>query len=151
MAVFGDLVFLSSILYAMLMHGTLAHPYLLADNRHYTFYLWKDVLGPLRAALAPLYAVCAYEMGARLSRNQSWLVSAGFWVCAAATLIPARLLEFRYFTAPLVLFCLHLKPPPLPVAAAQLLCFAAVNAVTLAMLAERPFTWPDGSVARFMW
>lgn len=37
--------------------GTLAHRYLLADNRHYTFYLWKNVLSKpvLRYSLLPGY------------------------------------------------------------------------------------------------
>lgn len=38
-------------------YGTLAHRYLLADNRHYPFYLWKNVLSKpaLRYALVPGY------------------------------------------------------------------------------------------------
>ena len=27
---------------AVVHYFTIAHPYLLADNRHYTFYVWKN-------------------------------------------------------------------------------------------------------------
>ena len=41
---------------------TMVHPYILADNRHYTFYIWAKLLrhAPIRYGLSPLYAVaCA--------------------------------------------------------------------------------------------
>ena len=46
-------------------YGTIAHPYLLADNRHYTFYLWK-VRGEEGSfltqggALLPFFSHCIY-------------------------------------------------------------------------------------------
>ena len=41
---------------------SIAHPYLLADNRHFTFYLWRRVISPAslpaqRYAWLPLYAL----------------------------------------------------------------------------------------------
>ncbi|SPO39546.1 uncharacterized protein PSFLO_05027 [Pseudozyma flocculosa] len=41
---------------------TIEHPFLLADNRHYTFYLWRKVWRrheAVRFALVPVYLVCA--------------------------------------------------------------------------------------------
>lgn len=147
-------MFLSSVFGAMIANGTIAHPYLLADNRHYTFYIWKNVLGrsaSMRVALSPLYAACVYEVGCRFSRCFGWIYSAGFWVCVAATLLPAGLVEFRYFTVPVILFAVHVQPPVWYVSLLQIVCFASVNAATLYVLTERPFLWPDASVARFMW
>lgn len=154
LTVAGDVVFYSSVAAAAVHHGTLAHPYLLADNRHYTFYLWKNLLGPspaLRLALAPAYGAAAHELSSRLSRNGGPLLAAGFLACCAAALLPAGLLEFRYFTVPALLFAVHVRPPQWRASAAQALAFAAVNAGTLHVLCERPFEWVDGSVARFMW
>ncbi|KAF8057743.1 ALG10 [Scenedesmus sp. PABB004] len=132
---------------------SLAHPYLLADNRHYTFYLWRRLLdrGPAaRLALAPAYAAAAAALGAGLAAAQHWLWVAGFAAATVATLAPAWLLELRYFTAPFALAVLHLPPPPPRAAAAVAAAFLAVNAATLWVFARRPFTWGDGSVARFM-
>ena len=36
----------AALLSAALVKGSLEHPFLVADNRHYTFYLWRKVLGP---------------------------------------------------------------------------------------------------------
>jgi alpha-1,2-glucosyltransferase len=70
---------------------------------------------------------------------------------AAAVLVPARLLEPRYFIIPYVLWRMHAAQPgarsATAAAAAAWLCHAAV----LALFVLRPFRWPDGSLARFMW
>jgi alpha-1,2-glucosyltransferase len=40
--------------------NTIVHPFMLADNRHYTFYIFKRLLRPwwMRYAVTPLYVVC---------------------------------------------------------------------------------------------
>ena len=139
---------------AVVHHSTYVHPYLLADNRHFTFYLWKDVLGPLgawRAALAPVFCACGWLLCASLAVTQSALWIAGLAACTSLALIPAGLLELRYFTVPAFMVALHLPVPSRARIALQCCLFAAVNAVTIWLFAERPFRWPDGSVARFMW
>ena len=57
----------------------------------------------------------------------------------------------RYFTVPFVLLALHMRPPGAWQLAAMGAAYAAVDAATVYMFLFRPFTWPDGSVARFMW
>jgi alpha-1,2-glucosyltransferase len=57
----------------------------------------------------------------------------------------------RYFTVPFVLLALHMRPPAPWQLAATGAAYAAVDAATVYVFLFRPFTWPDGSVARFMW
>jgi alpha-1,2-glucosyltransferase len=55
----SSLALLSVICLAAIHHGTIEHPFLLADNRHYTFYIWRRVINRTewsRYALAPFYA-----------------------------------------------------------------------------------------------
>ncbi|KAI9099320.1 alpha-2-glucosyltransferase Alg10 [Phlyctochytrium arcticum] len=40
-----------------LHHYTIEHPFLLSDNRHYPFYLYRRLLKPFRYALSPVYAL----------------------------------------------------------------------------------------------
>jgi alpha-1,2-glucosyltransferase len=78
---------------------SLVHPYLLADNRHYTFYLWRRVFA--RSELIRLAAVPAYVGGWALllaglsAAGEHWLWCAGFAVSCWASLAPAWLLELR--------------------------------------------------------
>ena len=66
-------------------------------------------------------------------------------------LVPAHLVEPRYFTTPALLLLLHLRAPPPPVLAACVALFAAVNAATIYVFLFRPFPWGDGTIARFIW
>ena len=139
---------------AVLRYSSHVHPYLLADNRHYTFYLWKDLLGPMgpwRVALAPLCCTCVWLLCATLLLRQRGLWVGGLGVCTGLALVPAGLLEFRYFTVPAFMAALHWPVASRAHSAAQAGAFAAVNVAALWLFLERPFRWPDGSVARFMW
>lgn len=138
---------------AAVRSGTLAHPFLLADNRHYTFYLWRRVFNATpwaRYALLPAYLYSGWAAAAALAhRRATWVLAlAG---AAAVVLVPAHLVELRYFTVPFYFLFLHMRTPSPTVLAAVVALFAAANAVALYLFLARPFTWPDGSVARFMW
>jgi alpha-1,2-glucosyltransferase len=116
------LLLLTLLLVPVLAFTSLAHPYLLADNRHHAFVLWARVLGPLgtwgRAALAPVYVACGVLVWTRIvaagrppgvggrSGGGAGLdveghLRAALWLAASAiTVVPAHLVEFRYFAAP---------------------------------------------------
>jgi len=137
---------------------TYVHLYTLSDNRHYTFYVWRKVLGrseATRLALAPLYAYSLWCVLASLQRGGHCppLVRLAFVTCAAATVVLSELLEFRYFIAPLAVHALLAGPPPwLPSLVLQVAGFAAVNALVEWRFLCRPIgRWSDGSVARIMW
>lgn len=57
----------------------------------------------------------------------------------------------RYFTAPFAMAVLHLPAPPRLASFLTAAAYCVVNAATLYVFAMRPYTWSDGSVARFMW
>lgn len=134
-------------------HGTLVHPFLLADNRHYVFYLWRRVLSRwwwVRYALAPAYVAAAAALAAATShRGRLW--QALFALSTCLVLVPAHLIEFRYFTAPFFFLALNMRTPSARQLAAVAAAYAAVNCVVAGVYLGRPFTWPDGSVARFLW
>ncbi|PNH01580.1 putative Dol-P-Glc:Glc(2)Man(9)GlcNAc(2)-PP-Dol alpha-1,2-glucosyltransferase, partial [Tetrabaena socialis] len=121
---------------------------------HYVFYLWRRVLDrtpTARYALAPAFAAAWALLLSGLRRRASRLWLLGFLACLVAQLLPAWLLELRYFTPGLYLAALRLEPPTRLQAAIMLAAFAAVNAVTMYLFLRRPYTFADGSVARFMW
>lgn len=146
-----------------LARGTLCHPFLLADNRHVTFYLWRHLLGRhwlARYALAPGYALLGCRLYPLVWRRRTApdggggpVLALGLLVCAALVLVPSPLIEPRYLTLPTLLLRLHAVPPLrgprewLP----ALFAFACLNAAMLFLFLGRPYTWGDGSVARFMW
>jgi len=173
------------LLLAGARYYTYAHPFLLADNRHYTFYLWKNVFRRVpaaRYALAPVYMFGGWSCWVSTSRVCSPLWIAWFLFCSALVVVPTGLLEFRYFLVQTLLLLLH--QPTYTQARAQekkdadssnarpattalsvtasdlpwrladevsLVMYLFINASTIYIFVFRPFQWPDGSVARFMW
>lgn len=138
--------------------GTLVHPFILADNRHYIFYLWRRVVGV--SAYSRYYMTPLYAMGAWLSifsvPSQSTLQSIMLAASTCAVLIPAHLVEFRYFTIPWYVYMLSEHSVLFQTGGRKrviltIMGYLVVNAITMYIFLYKTFTWPDGSVARFMW
>lgn len=138
---------------ALIRYGTVCHPFLLADNRHYTFYLWKDLLRrpAVRYAAALGYVPCAALVWDAIG-GERWQWKLAFSACCALVLVPSPLIELRYFTVPYLVLRLH---APLLTGARELVpalgLAVIVNAATIGIFLYWPWRWPDGSEARFMW
>ncbi|XP_020585485.1 dol-P-Glc:Glc(2)Man(9)GlcNAc(2)-PP-Dol alpha-1,2-glucosyltransferase isoform X2 [Phalaenopsis equestris] len=120
---------------------SIAHPYLLADNRHYTFYLWRKVIHANRSMkylLVPLYIY-------------SWL-SLITAFASVAVLIPTPLIEFRYYTTPFYFLILNSKIEQNMKWAIIGILYASVNVLTMLMFLYRPFQWDhQPGIQRFIW
>eukprot|EP00927_Polykrikos_kofoidii_P020375 TRINITY_DN19650_c0_g1_i1.p1 TRINITY_DN19650_c0_g1~~TRINITY_DN19650_c0_g1_i1.p1 ORF type:complete len:459 (+),score=30.93 TRINITY_DN19650_c0_g1_i1:61-1377(+) len=144
---------------AMTFYGSFAHPFLLADNRHVTFYLWKNLLRKLwvRCGLLPLalgVAMTAFRTpGARpFIMCNRWEIA--LWgLCCILVVIPTPLLEFRYFLVPTLLMLLHQRLGSAREEALGVFVSVAINMVTIGIFLYRPFwssAWGDAP-QRFMW
>ena len=135
--------------------NTMVHPYVLADNRHYTFYIWKRVFEQrplLRYFLFPIYMFGAYAVARTMQQKQSFIFVLGFLACSFVSLVPQKLLEIRYFLIPYVLVRLHIPPQSRTALILEFLAFVAINLVTLYLFLYRPFYWANSSsIQRFMW
>jgi alpha-1,2-glucosyltransferase len=58
----GAIIVFTLLSLAIVHFNTIVHPFMLADNRHYTFYIFKRLLRPwwMRYAATPLYVVCGW-------------------------------------------------------------------------------------------
>ena len=161
-------------------YTTVLHPFLLSDNRHATFYFARYVLRLrplLRYGVVPLYVGAMWVVDGLMGR-QPLLLRVGWWVCSGLTVGLTPLLELRYFVLPIVMFMLlveggggQLEIESVTVASesrkgvdvvaererwwllgsvGQVLWFAVLDAALLYVFIFRPFTWGDGTTARFM-
>ena len=207
----------------LLVHyNTIIHPFTLADNRHYVFYVFKIVrLYPkVKYFLVPIYASCAWlamqslcavtVREARLEKaitpqnlqipkqrttgiepyftdsehkqqqqdpqqnHVSFFVI--YMITCAACLVPAPLVEPRYFILPYIVWRLHVtttsESNALGTRESQNLNFVVkassnkslvlwletswfliINITTAAIFLYRGFTWPQepSNVQRFLW
>lgn len=134
---------------------TLVHPFLLSDNRHFTFYIWKDILNarPItRHLFVPLYLYSGWSVWESLrSSRQLGIFMTVAMLSTLITLVPAKLVEFRYFTIPFMMMVLHMKPPPAWPIFLTISQYIVVNGATLWIFLHWTRTGADGKVMRFMW
>jgi alpha-1,2-glucosyltransferase len=144
----------AALAYLAVDNYTMTHPYLLADNRHYTFYLWKNIFRRFESAnhlAIPVYVAALALMKTRVSQRGSlwWLL---FLASTALTIVPAKLIEFRYFLVPFLLFRLNVPASTRLQLAVEALFYAVINTVTLYLYLYRPFEWAhESGQQRFMW
>lgn len=133
---------------------TQEHPYLLADNRHYTFYVWSKVYRRFHLAryiLIPVYMYSLWVIDDSVS-HVSWMIRACLWLCISAALVPQKLMEFRYFIVPLILIRLHMRAESFTGILFELFVYVSINAATLYIFLYKPIFWPqDHTPYRIMW
>lgn len=146
------MILFALVLFIVVRDYTIAHLYLLSDNRHLTFYLWRKIIDPFRYHLIPLYLAsylyCWFLLnkGFKLEVLQVWCYA---FVCGLV-LVPTPLLEVRYFIVPLYLSLLQLDYKGI-CGYYTLIAFCFVNLITTYLFLALPFLSNDGSVSRFMW
>ncbi|XP_070558374.1 dol-P-Glc:Glc(2)Man(9)GlcNAc(2)-PP-Dol alpha-1,2-glucosyltransferase-like isoform X2 [Ptychodera flava] len=133
---------------------TYVHPYLIADNRHYPFYVWRKIINKrmiTRYALVPLYIFGGWNIANQLS-HKTVLWRLVFGACLILATVPQKLLEFRYFIIPYLLFRLNMQLQDYPLIALEMLFYIVINYSTISLFTDNPFTWPDNpDMQRFMW
>lgn len=97
---------------------TIVHPFLLADNRHYTFYIYRRILSKPYSQyfVVPVFHFFQWLIPYMLSQTPSTssvkLSNVGiiaFLAITSLTIIPSPLFEPRYYIVPLILFRLFSK------------------------------------------
>jgi len=133
---------------------SIIHPFLLADNRHYTFYIWKNLFRRyefFKFALVPLYCYSFWSLWNLLGQMQSKLWRVLYFFCVGCVLIPTPLVEFRYYITPFIFLALHIRIQSTKAIILELLAFSFINIVTIVIFSFNTFVAPDGSVGKFMW
>lgn len=129
---------------------TIHHPFLLSDNRHYTFYVWRRVFmlhSLVPYLLVPGYIACFWAWFVRLSKTQTLLQFLVLPVFLLPTLLPTPLLEPRYFLIPYLLLRAQVVDVPNWGLVMEGAWYYLINALTMWV-----FLYKDREgVGRFMW
>jgi len=143
------------VLMCIIEYNTLAHPYLLADNRHFTFYIWRRFFmrhWSLKFTLIPAYIFGGYCVSNLICKSEL-MFRILFPFCVVLSLAPQALLEFRYYIIPFIFVRLQVKPTDCVKLAVEFCILVAINSIVFYLFLFKPFKWehqPD-EVQRFMW
>lgn len=144
----------SFLIILVITFGRYAHPYLLADNRHITFYIWRRILDRHNSyvpyLLTPIYLLTSFSIWHYL-RNRGCKHLILYTFCTMLVIVPNGLLEPRYFLIPYILLRLNAETGLLSL----LLEFAeniAINAGIHYLFLHKTFRWSDSpEIQRIMW
>ncbi|KAK1906622.1 Dol-P-Glc:Glc(2)Man(9)GlcNAc(2)-PP-Dol alpha-12-glucosyltransferase [Dissostichus eleginoides] len=105
----------------------------------------------VRFLVVPVYVFAGWNfLDSFKSRSLFW--SLAFLACLLAATVPQKLLEFRYFIVPYLMYRLHMPLPSLPRLIVEFVLYTVVNAATLYIFISKTFHWPDSTATqRFMW
>lgn len=147
-------VIASLLIILVISFGRYAHPYLLADNRHITFYIWRRILDRHNSyvpyLLTPIYLLTSFSIWHHLrSRGCKQLILYTF--CTMLVTVPNGLLEPRYFLIPYILLRLNAETG-LTSLLLELAENIAINAGIHYLFLHKTFRWTDSpEIQRIMW
>lgn len=140
--------------FLLIQNYTFVHQYILADNRHVTFYVWRWFYNKYwfaRYMYIFVYLFSAFAISELIQNAKfSWKVS--FLVCVAIATIPQRLLEFRYFIIPYILLRIQMRSWCRWKILAELLISFVLNGIVVYLFLYKTFKWQHSNdIQRFMW
>lgn len=134
---------------------SIAHPYLLADNRHYPFYLWRKIIKghwSMKYLMVPLYVFSWFSISSILAKFQKKIWVLVYFLASAAVLIPAPLIEFRYYTIPFFFLILHSHVNNDRSWILMGMLYIVINIFTIYMFLFKSFYWNhEAGIQRFIW
>uniref|UniRef100_A0A1B6CLY3 Dol-P-Glc:Glc(2)Man(9)GlcNAc(2)-PP-Dol alpha-1,2-glucosyltransferase n=1 Tax=Clastoptera arizonana TaxID=38151 RepID=A0A1B6CLY3_9HEMI len=132
---------------------THVHPYLLADNRHYTFYIWKRLYSNMlfKYLVIPVYLFGLFYIKSAIQHSHITF-KIFFWFCVVLSIVPQKLLEFRYFIIPYILFRLQIQSATWFQLILEGVIYFFINAFTIYLFVIKTFYWVDSQEPqRIIW
>ncbi|KAG7663085.1 ALG10 [[Candida] subhashii] len=138
---------------------TIVHPFLLADNRHFTFYIFKKLISHKYSQVItiPLYHFATYNIISSLLRTKRMRLSPigiiAFLVSVCLTIVPSPLFEPRYYIVPLILFRVYITPVHTWSHALEFIWLNSINVLMMLVFFKYEFSWDSepGSIQRIIW
>lgn len=149
------LIVIAAITFTWIINvNTIVHPYLLADNRHYMFYVWNKFYGKYwwaRYSVVPIYLISLIILHHAISVR-----SAGFQLlfslCTILTIGLQQLIEIRYFIMPYLIARLSMTSVKFKFILLELIMHLILNAIVFYLFMTKEIYWNDYKVVqRIMW
>ncbi|XP_068626010.1 dol-P-Glc:Glc(2)Man(9)GlcNAc(2)-PP-Dol alpha-1,2-glucosyltransferase [Battus philenor] len=145
-----------AVAFAVIVHyNTVVHPYLLADNRHYTFYIWNRWFGKYpQAGLAtvPVYVFLLFSLYDNLKDQNCITFLIPYSVSTFLVLALQKMIEVRYFLIPYIILRLRFVRPSNKVILGEFLWYLILNFLTFRLFFTKEIYWDDFPYAqRIMW
>ncbi|KAG5676778.1 hypothetical protein PVAND_006587 [Polypedilum vanderplanki] len=132
------------IMVVIIQQNTIVHPYLLADNRHYTFYIWNRFYGRywfFKYTMIPVYIFGLYNVYASLSGSIGFKIFYTFSILLTFCL--QTLIEVRYFLIPFLILRLFKNNHEKKWSFMELIINILINFLTFKIFFSIKINWPE--------
>lgn len=134
--------------------NTIVHGYLLADNRHYIFYVWHKFYGKYwwaRYSVVPIYLISLIVLHYAISVR-----SAGFQLvfslCTIVAIGLQQLIEIRYFIMPYLIVRLSMTSVKFKLLLLELVMHLVLNGIVFYLFMTKEIYWNDyEAIQRIIW
>ena len=139
------LLVFSVLCFVSIRFGTVTHRYLVADNRHWTNFVWRRALNKeiIRNSLIPLHSLGLLLIFSALKKARGLLWTLGYAFTCGIVLIPSPLIEPRYYILPFIFFLLNVPIKSKLWLYTQMFAFLMANLFIIGYFLYCPFTWPS--------
>lgn len=135
------------------------HQFLISDNRHFTFYIYKRFLfsKKYQIGIVPLYHFFTFTTYSNLKNSNlvhnSHLFIIVFFFAIFLTIVPSPLFEIRYYIIPLILYRINLQPQTFLRSFLEFLWLNSINVFTMSVFLHHEFYWPNDPkvIQRIIW
>lgn len=134
------------ICFIVVYFNTMVHPYLLADNRHYTFYIWNRSYGKysfVRYVMISGYVFFLYCILSIAYSKNDVSFALVYIPCTALVLLLQKMIEVRYFFVPYILLRLHIKNVSTMQLISEFIFSVIINYLTLDIFFKKNIYWVD--------
>ncbi|XP_053623205.1 putative Dol-P-Glc:Glc(2)Man(9)GlcNAc(2)-PP-Dol alpha-1,2-glucosyltransferase [Plodia interpunctella] len=139
--------FLFSLLFAVIVYyNTVVHPYMLADNRHFTFYVWGRWFGRYgyaKYATIPAYIFLMFSLYDNLRQQNCISFLFPYSVSLFLSLCLQRMVEVRYFLIPYIILRLRLVRPTGAIVIFEFVWYLCLNAAMFYVFFNKEVMWND--------
>lgn len=136
-----------ALLFLAIVHlNTIAHPYLLADNRHYTFYVWNRWYGKYnyaKYASVFLYIFLITNLYANLKDQNCISFLLPYSICVFIVLSLQKMIEIRYFLIPYIVLRLRFAKSSGWVVFGEFLWYIILNVATFYLFFTKEIIWKN--------
>lgn len=150
-----NIVLLALAMGAIVHFNTVVHPYLLADNRHFTFYVWNRWFGKYDFAVyatIPVYIFLLFSLYDNIKDQNCVSFLLPYSVCLFLVLGLQKMIEVRYFLIPYIILRLRFIRPSYYIVLFELFWYVAINACAFYVFFNKEVIWSDFDyVQRIIW
>ncbi|XP_013164154.1 PREDICTED: putative Dol-P-Glc:Glc(2)Man(9)GlcNAc(2)-PP-Dol alpha-1,2-glucosyltransferase [Papilio xuthus] len=155
---FGNkiIVLLFGLIFALVVnYNTVVHSYLLADNRHYIFYIWNRWFGKYefaKFATIPIYIFLLFSLYDNLKDQNCISFLLPYFISTFVVLVLQKMIEVRYFLVPYIILRLRFVRSSYKIVLMEFLWYIILNVVTFYIFFTKEVYWKDFDYAqRIIW